>query len=199
MNRRNMLQRLTFGFAALLVSGPSLFMAGCTWSSVESAIAAYVPVGLAAFNGVLMLLSAAGVIPPGTSTAIGALVVLIKAGFADLLAAVQEYQNAPAAQKVTFKEKIAELLTVLGDNIQKFMTDISVSDNKLLQLVTGLVSLILTALAGFSAQLPAPLAGRKKLTVGGKPITPKLISLKDFKRQYNQLAGAASHPEIELH
>jgi hypothetical protein len=199
MNRRNMLQRSAFGFAALLVTGPTLFLAGCTFGGVMAAISAYVPVGLAAFNGVLALLTAAGVIPPGTSTAIGALIVLIKAGFADLLAAVQEYQNAPAAQKVTFKEKISELLTVLGDNIQKFMTDISVSDNKLLELVTGLVSLILTALAGFSAQLPAPLAGRKKLTVGGKPITPKLMSLKDFKHQWNQIAGAASHPEIELH
>jgi hypothetical protein len=197
MNRRNMLQRSAFGLAALLVTGPTLFLAGCTFGGVMAAISAYVPVGLAAFNGVLALLT--GVIPPGTSTAIGALVVLIKAGFADLLAAVQEYQNAPAAQKVTFKEKISELLTVLGDNIQKFMTDISISDNKLLELVTGLVSLILTALAGFSAQLPAPLAGRKKLTVGGKPITPKLMSVKEFKRQWNQIAGAASHPEIELH
>jgi hypothetical protein len=194
-----MLQRLAFGFTAFLAGG---VLSGCpSFGGITSAISTYVPVGLAAFNGVLLLLTSAGVIPPGTSTAIGALVLLVKAGFADLLAAVQEYNNAPAAQKVTVKEKISLILAVIAANIEKFASDIvgMVSDNKLLQVVTGLLTLILATLAGFSGQLPAPLAGRKTLSVAGKAVTPKLLPLKDFKKQWNQLAGAGGHPEVELH
>jgi hypothetical protein len=201
MNRRNMLQRSAFAIAAFLAGG---ILSGCPslpgFGGILSTISAYVPIGLAAFNGVLLLLTSAGIIPPGTSSAIGAVVLLVKAGFADLLAAVQEYQNAPAAQKATLKGRITEILTVLGDNIQKFASDIisTAANNPLLVTVTGLLALILSTLAGFAGQLPAPVSGRKTLTLAGKPVTPKTLSLKEFKKQWNQLAGSGGHPEIEL-
>jgi hypothetical protein len=202
MDRRNWLKQSGLGLTTLaLTGGTSLFVAGCPWTSIESAISAYVPVGLAAFNGVVLLLSSVGLIPPGTSTAIGLVIAIVKAGFADLLTAINEYNAAPAASKVSFSQKISLILTDIGDNIQKFMNDISTSlaTSTVGKLVVGLVSLILSTLAGFAGQLPAPAAGKHTYSVAGQAVTPKAISVKQFKQQYNQLAGAAGHPEIELH
>jgi hypothetical protein len=198
LTRRNWIQQSGVALAAASFGTITFSMAGC---SVMSAISAYVPVGLAAFNGVIALLSSVGLIPPGTSTAIGLIVAIVKAGFADLLTAINEYNAAPAASKVSFEQKISLVLTDIGDNITKFMDDVSSSlaTSTVGKLVVGLVSLILSTLAGFAGQLPAPAAGRKTYAVAGQAVTPRAISVKEFKKEYNQLVGAGGHPELELH
>ena len=124
MNRR------TFVGTSLVAAGSgSLLLEGCTVGGVISEIKAYVPIGIAAFNGVVALLTTVGIIPPGTGTAIAMLVALVKNGFADLMAAIDEYNNAPASSKTTLLAKISLILSEVSQNIGKFFADLAISDS----------------------------------------------------------------------
>src|ERR1017187_2283776 len=86
-NRRTLLKYLSLVPALFVIPN---FIA-CSFSSVYAEIKAYVPVGLQAFTSILSILASVGIIPPGVGTLIGTLVTLVKAGFADLLTAVTDY------------------------------------------------------------------------------------------------------------
>jgi hypothetical protein len=199
MNRRTWFKTSGSGVTALLIAGSgSLFLSGC---NVIASIKAYIPVGIAAFTGVVSLLSGLGIIPPGTGTAIALLVGLVKSGFADLMAAIDQYNAAPAADKSTLLAKVSLILSEVSQNIGKFFSDLAINDSTVLTLVTGLVRLILSTLAGFAAQLPpppTPLALSFKVAGHPVAITPKIISRSAFVKQYNQLCANAGHPELAL-
>jgi hypothetical protein len=187
------------GTALLVAMGTTgtFLLGGC---SVEDAIKAWVPVGTTAFNSVLTLLQGAGIIVPGAGQ-ISAIVTLIKVGLADLLAAVDEYKNAPAANKATFAGKVSTLLSVLNDNFAKFWGDLSLPGGSLVQLVTGVAGIIMAAIAGFAAQLPAPVVLASTFRVAGVQqtiITPKRMSLASFKKQFNTVVVANGHSEMVL-
>ena len=127
---------------------------------------------------------------------------------ADVLAAIDQYNNAPAADKTTLLAKISLILSDLSQNIQTFVSDVlpSLSGNTALALVTGLISLILSTLAGFAAQLPTPPAGAvgahahraARAVPAGIVIAPKVLSRKNFVKQYNALCASNGHAEISL-
>ena len=90
MNRRTF-TRIASLVLLLATSGISLFLAGCgVWTDILN----WVPVGEAAINSILAVLTGNGVV---ITPAIQAIVQLIEAGFAALTAAIKEYQSTTPA------------------------------------------------------------------------------------------------------
>jgi hypothetical protein len=195
-NRRIFIESLGLAIAG----GSVVSLAGCPAASVFAQIQAWVPVGLSALQGILTVLTPV-IGPIGGSIAV--IVGLIKSSFADLMAAVSEYQNAPAASKATLLDKIKLILQDLADNFNKFLADLNLNGNPILSLVVSLVQVILNVLAGFAGALPGtPVAIRRQVRLRNGStvtVTPVKLSLADFKKQFNQLADNAGHPEIDLH
>jgi hypothetical protein len=193
LNRRSFLKT-----GALAVAGAGVLeLEGCSPSTVYAQIEAWVPTALLALQGILTVI--APFVP--ISGTISVIVGLIKASFADLEAAVTEYQNAPAANKTTLLGKIRTVLQDIADNFGKFLADLNLGGNPMLTLVVSLVQVILNVLAGFANQLPGPAAmSRTYSTRSGQAVlvNPTKMSLKQFKAFYNKLAEQNGHPEIDL-
>src|SRR5258708_1487047 len=96
VTRRGFAGYIMRGFAAIAIAGSTIGLTGC---GVFNEILAYVGVGLQAFQAVVDLLAGFGVLPIGTGGALDGIIALIKAGFADLQTAVNQYEAAPASQK----------------------------------------------------------------------------------------------------
>lgn len=177
-----------------LTAGASAFLAGC---GVFADIEAWVPIGVAAVNGIVTVLGA--LLPPGAV----AIIALVKAGFADLTATITEYQNdTNPADKATWEAKIATILNDIASNFQSLLASLNLGSNPIEAVVLGLAQVFLAAIAGFLGQLPAT---SKTLTmsahVGTRTITivPKFYKkASDFKHDYNAVAVADGHPEIVI-
>lgn len=199
MNRRNFLfnsgKALT---VTALASVVSITTACPTWlMNLYADIMKYVPVGLAAFNAILNILTGAGVIPPGAGTAVEAIANLVKVAFADLQAAITQYQNAPAADKATLLGEISVALATVEANLQAFWSNLNIPDVNLANIIEGLLGVILGTLAAFAAQLPAPPAApdtNSKLGVARSRranlqklirVTAKKRTVKQFKADFN--------------
>ena len=191
LNRRSFVKQTGMGIGALALAGGTILETGCgLWAD----ILAYAQTGIAAFVAVVNLLVASGVIPAGTGSAIDLVITAVKAAFADVQAAVQAYDAAPASQKQTLAGKIATAITVAMQEIQQFWNDLKIPDSKLAALISGLLGIILSTLSAFLPQLPAPasLARSVPLTL---PFTPKKRSVHAFKSEWNQMMVAAGQPK----
>jgi len=164
----------------------TLPLAGCpSFSTIELDIEKYVPVGLQTFSSILGVLSEVGIV---INPVLGLAITGVKAGFADLQVAIKNYESAPAADKTTLTGKIA---TALGDAegmLQQFWNDLSIPDQKDETLIQSLLGVIVSVLSGFSAQFPA-VKSVTALKPGKKviPVTPKIVSVKQFKKNFNQV------------
>jgi hypothetical protein len=160
----------------------------CSLSSVYNAILQYVPVGLSAVASILAILTGGGVvIAPAVSLAVS----LVNAGFADLKAAVNSYESAPAANKATLLGKVSTVLASVEANLQAFWSNLSIPDQKLESTVQGLLGVVVTTLLGFGTQLPAPaatpaIAARASLrrTIN---LPPQKRSVAAFKKDFNAI------------
>lgn len=188
MKRRKFIGSL----AGSLAVGMSFAAAGCSFESIFATISAFVPVGLSALAGIIALI-------PGLSVA-SPILLAVKAAFADLSAIVTEYQNAPSADKATLLGKITTALSAVIDNFQTFVSSLSIPSG-VATLVEGFASLILSTLEGFANALTptatAP-AIQARLSTRTIQVSPARRSVKDFKKQWNALASANGHPEVEL-
>jgi hypothetical protein len=198
----NLLTRRDFskwtGKVLLLFSAgtSALFLGGC---NVFNDILTWIPIGLTALQGIVTVLGP--LMPPGAA----AIIVLIKATFADLSAAISEYNaDANPTDKATLLAKIRTFLSDIVNNFQTFFNALNIGNNPILNIVIGLANVILAAIEGFMGQLPA--TGTKTLTtsfhVGARQltVTPKFYNrVSDFKHDYNAVAAAAGHPEISIH
>lgn len=200
MNRRKF-----FGFGAMgALALTTLSNTACFLSqNVYQSILAYVAVGLQAVQSVVDLLSGSGVIQVGTGTAIDTIINLIKVAFADLQTAVTNYINAPAANKSTLLGEISTALATVEAYIQQFWNDLSIPDAKLASLVQGLLGIILSTLAAFATQLPAP-ASTPAIEKAAKlakqiPVTPVKRNTKQFKSDWNAALAAAGQSQYEIH
>lgn len=185
--------RRVFGKLSLAgVAATSLLVSGC---NVFTEIENWAPIGLAAFNSILMVLAI-----PGGSVLINA----IKAALTDIPADIQAYKAAPTASTL---QKIDEVLSLLLSNFQAFLAQQSIA-GPATALVAGLAAIILSALSGFIADLPqtallqtkAVLA--KKTLIGGSlqvSYHPKKMSILEFKHKWNSLSTGYNHPEAQLH
>jgi hypothetical protein len=161
-------------------------LSGCPIASVESAIETWVPVGLNALGIIVSLI-------PGLSLA-APIVMLVKAGFADVMTAINQYNAAPAADKMTLKEKIATALTILEGDLNEFWTNLNIPDAGLSGIIAGLLGLLLSALGGFMGQLgvlPTTTALQerdrkvKAAQAKGLHYAPRKWSLSEFKKEFN--------------
>lgn len=199
MNRREFAGHLVKGAAGLALAGAGgLTMGGC---NVFNAIKNWVPVGITAFTSVVNLLQSSGIINPVEGSAINALILTIKAAFAQILSDISQYQ-AITPPPVTLLQKIKDGLEIVVTNIQTFLNTISVSNNPIISLVTGLISIILSTISAFQGQLPAAVAAQpvRSFSVRGQVVivTAKNRNEKQFIKDFNSACDAYGHPEAEI-
>ena len=191
LNRRTFTARIASLFIFLAAGGMSLFVAGC---SVFSDVLNWIPVGEAALNSILSVLTVNGVV---ISPAIQSLVSLIEAGFAALTAAVKEYQSTTPAP-VGALSKVETAFKDIVDNFSTFLSSLSVSGS-LLGIITGLAQIVLSTIAAFVNRLPASTAMKSvsvrlsSVKVAGTAITviPKARTASSFKHDYDAILKSA--------
>lgn len=190
------LSRRRFAGTAIFASLASLVPFALMGCGVFSDILAWTSVASVAIDGIVTVLGP--FMPPGGATVI----LAIKSFLADLAGAASEYESdTNPADKATLLAKIRTLLTDIAMNFQSFLAQINLGNNPIVAVVLGLAQVILAAIAGFLGQLPTPTTIPIKATVGGKPLSvvPKYYKrVADFKKDYNAVCAANSHPEIEL-
>lgn len=198
LTRRNLVGM----FATVSLLPAMLTITACPISNIYKKILAYVPVGLAGFSAVLNLLKGAGI---GLTPLLQSIADLVKVALADVQVAVDQYERAPASEKATWLEKIAEALTVAEANIQNFWANLTIPDQKLSALLEGLLGIIVATLLGFQAQLPAPStptaqqAKAMKATLRKKlSVTPKLRSVEEFRTDFNKILQDAGESKNSI-
>jgi hypothetical protein len=163
----------------------------------------WIPVGLAAVDSIITLLGP--LVPPGAI----AIITLVKAAFADLSAAITQYNNdTNPADKDSLLAKIKTILKDIADNFQSFLNALNLARNPIVNIVLGLANIFIAAIMGFLGQLPVtktPTAKDtslvKSVKVGGQSIqvVPKFYkNVAEFKSDWNQTAMSKGHPEAEI-
>jgi hypothetical protein len=150
----------------------------------------WVPVGEAAVNSILAVLTSNGiVIAPGVQ----AIVTAIEAAFTDLTGAVQEYQSTTPAP-VGALAKIETAFKAVVDNFSSFLNQLGVSGG-LLAIVVGLAQVVFSTITAFMNQLPASSSLKRTLVLGATfkvagataTIVPKLRTRRVFKKDFNSV------------
>jgi hypothetical protein len=187
-----MMNRRQFSSLALLGVVSAWFgSVAASCGSIYAQIAAYVGVGIQAFQAVVNLLSGAGIIALPEGTLITAILTLVKAGWADVQAAIAAYNAAPAT---TLAGKISAALTAVQMMIQQFWSDVKIPDAALSSTVAGLLGLIVSTIAGFLAALPpAPAPAAAKPLVKTLNITPVKLTVPQFRTKFNAILTAGGH------
>src|ERR1700738_540590 len=103
---------------AFMAFTSGLWIAGC--ATLET----YIVVAKNAIKGLATVLGTAGIVVPFLTP--------LLAAFDTVAAAAIEYDNAPAVDKVTTKQKLAEVLHVLIDNVGTFFADLHIPGGSLL-------------------------------------------------------------------
>ena len=193
MNRRE----FGAGALAVTVSGPFL-LTGCSASTVFTDIEHWIPVGIAAVQGIVSLLNGAGLITPPMQV----LVAAILTGFDDLLADVKAYEalNPPPVGALA---KIEEVFSLIVGNIQSLLAQVG-GNSPVIATIIGLAQVILSTIAGFLGELPVTTRSLRMsgtFQVGSQNVTFKAErrTIRKFKRDYNHVAEAGGHREIDLH
>ncbi len=167
---------------------------GCSvWTDIEN----WVPVGEAAINSILAVLTANGVV---IAAPIQAIVSLIEAGFTALTAAIKEYQSTVPAP-VGALQKIETAFTDIVNNFQTFLTSLNVSGG-LLAIIAGLAQIVFSTIAAFMNQLPAASSLKRTLVMSATakvgsttvPVVPKSRSRRTFKHDFNSVLS--SSPQV---
>ena len=200
MNRRSFITRTAFTtigarFAYLAAaSGAALTSAGC---NVFSDIANWVPVGEAAVNSIVSVLTSNDVV---IAPAIQSAITLTLGALSSLSAAILEYQSTTPAPTGA----LAKVETFLGDvltNFRTFLGSLSISGN-LLGIITGLANVVLSTLAAFMNDLPLQTMSPSKRTIvmadsarvatSTIPIIPKHRTRRAFKRDFEAVLNSAA-------
>ncbi len=184
-----------------LVLGIGEVSMGLSCASVFTDIERYVPIGLSAFQAVVSIVDPALVVP------VALVVTEVKAAFADLVAAVTMYNDAPAANKATLLGKISTAINVVETEIQIFWNDLKLPDSALANEISSLLGVILSTLTAFLPQLPAPTTPvamvqkrPSKVDQLQKTIvfTPKKRSVKQFKHDFNTVLESNQHVQYSI-
>lgn len=183
---------------AVAVGSVAYLVAGC---NIEQDILDWVKIGGPAIGTILQLLVGAGIIACLTCSVLANTVV---AAISAIGTAVQNWMNAPAANKQTFLGKITTALQAALSAATTFFESVAIPDQKLATLIEGLVSLIVNALSGFIGQLggtSAAASAKKEVKLQAKtiPIVPVVLKASTFKSRFNNLLIEYQHPEVILH
>ena len=195
MTRRGFVVRTSSGIAAIAASGA---LTGCSAGNVFTDIENWIPVGVSAIQGIVSLLNGSGLITPPMQV----LVTAILTGFDDLLADVKTYEalNPPPTGALA---KIEEVFSLIVGNIQMLLAQVG-GNSPVIATVIGLAQVILSTIAGFLGDLPVTTKSLRlsgTFQVGSQNVTYKTEhrTIRKFKRDYNAVANAGGHPEIDLH
>lgn len=194
------LTRRQFASRSFLAATASAFTFSLTGCNAFADILAWTAVASTAVDGIVTVLGS--LLPPGGA----AIVTLIKAALADLAAAITQYNSdTNPANKATLLAKIRTFLEAIAANLQSFFQQIT-SAGPAVNIALGLAQVILAAVEGFIGTLPpapTPTPATLQLHAGSGrtvPVTPKVYKhVGDFKRDWNTLAVADGHPEIQIH
>jgi hypothetical protein len=200
-----MLSRREFGklsgaaLAGLAVTS-SIELEGC---SVISDIQSWIPVAQASVNSLEAILTNNGVnIGP-----VQAVITDIQAGLAAVLGAAQQYAATTPAP-VGALQKIEAAFSAVVANFGKFLTQLNLPGGGLLNLISALVGLVLSTIAGFVNRLPAVPAGFVASFSVRAPgvmftVVPKSRSRRAYKKSWNaqldSAKGVKIPPEAKQH
>lgn len=175
-------------------------LTGCIFGNVVSSITAYIGVGIAAIKSVVAILQGAGIVNTVEGIAISAVLTLIQSAWADVTAAIAEYENAPATNKQTLLGKVSTALQSVADQIQKFWTDLSIPDSKLAALIQGLLGVVLSTIAGFLTQLPQPTPAARISVNWNKSINVIATKRneKQFRNDFNSLLHQGGYDKYAI-
>jgi hypothetical protein len=192
MNRRKFVGSLASGAAAAALGTASLELEGCdVWTEIQ----AWVPAGISAFEQIVTL------VLPIAAPGINVIAQTVEAGFSALAAAVNQYINAPAASKATFKDKVLLIFSQLQGDIQAFLSAVNVdTGNPIVKIALGLVEIIVSTITGFLGQIgavtPAPTF---RLSGQSVTIAPVRRDRKRFVSAFNNQLVLAGHPELKIY
>ena len=194
ITRRQFTGHLVRGAGLVVMSSAALSLDGC---SVWTDIVNWIPVGEAAVNSILSLLTANGVL---IAAPIQVIVSLIEAGFTALKGAVQEYQST-TPPPVGALAKVEAGFKAVIDNFTTFVQSLGVSGG-LLGIITGLAQIIFGTLAAFMNKLPASSSLRRTVVIGSTvkvgtatvAVNPKMRTRRVFKKDWN--ATMATSPRV---
>ena len=178
----------TAALAAGAAVSSALELTGC---NLETDILNYSKVGKAAFDSVVAMLEQRGVLPAGGTQFTRA----VDAAFDAVAAAVAAYQAGNGTGTLA---EISAALAAVTAAISQFLSETNIAEPPLLSLVLALLQVILGTIAGFLTKLPPVPAGLNHQPGPGRQlsITPKLRTVRQFKRDWN--AAAAGHAELQL-
>ena len=193
MNRRQFVGNLTAGAAALAI-GSSFTLVGCNAAGVWKDIETWLPAGISSFEAIVTLVA------PLAAPGIDAIAETVKAAFAVLSGAVDQYINSPAADKATWLLKVETAFNDVTQNIQNFLTAIGQTGNPIVKLALALAQIILSTISSFIGQI-GPTPAPATLRVGEQTVTvvPVSRNRKTFVSDFNSACIQAGHPELEIH
>lgn len=176
-------------FASSLVVMLALISTACPiFSNIYKSMTQYIPLALLAFDRIIAILIEHNIVVTGLVDAIDA----AKAALADILSAVREFEDAHGNEKPTKIEAIRTALKIAHTRLELFWDRLQIPNQQLAITVKALLSIILSTLAGFEAQL------RPGDTSRGKTIfaVPKARSIREFREDFN--AVLREHDEIQF-
>ena len=138
-------------------------------------------------------------------TATNPLVGEVNAAFMSVQAALAIAESEPTQ---TTKQKIADALLALSAAIQAFLADAPIPPGALLTAIVGALSIVLSTIAGWLTELPAPAPPSTfkvkfgpstfKVKFGGTVnITPKKRTARQVKKDWNSAVGGKAN--LKLH
>jgi hypothetical protein len=204
MNRRSFVTRAALStvgtrFAYLAaVSGVALTSEGC---NVFSDIANWVPVGEAAVNSIVSVLTSNGFV---ISTAIQTAVNLIFGALTSLDNAIIAYQSTTPPPAGTL-DKVETFIGDVLNNFKSFLASLNISGG-LLGIITGLATVVLSTIEAFINDLPATTMPHLKRTIvvgdtfrianTTMPIVPVHRTRRVFKRNFNSVLDSGASVDV---
>jgi hypothetical protein len=194
LNRREFAGALGLGALAGTAGVSGFLVGGCNPASVWKDIETWLPAGISSFEAIVTLVA------PIAAPGIDAAAELVKSAFAVLSGAVDQYINAPAADKGSWLGKVETAFKAVEDNMQAFLTAIGQTGNPIVKLALALANIILSTISSFLAQIgptPAPVT----LRAGAQTVNvvPVSRNRKSFVAAFNTECVQAGHPELEIH
>lgn len=169
-----------------------LVLQGCSFSSIMSNIAKWLPVGEQAFSEIVAILAAAGVVGVNVQNQATGAVAVVNKDFADIQNAITQYNAAPSIDKATTLQKVTTAMGVLQTDLTTFLNDARVLDQKDVNVITLAVGALTTTLAALEAQIsPSPSV---TTTAVNAPKTPSA-----FKKAFNQILASNGYPQYQIH
>ncbi len=177
------------------VSGAAVESAGC---DVFNDILNWVPVGEAALNSMITVLTSNGIVIP---LPVQTTIATIEAGFTALTGAINTYKSANPAP-VGAEAKVQEALIAVVTNFKTFLAGLNVPGT-IFNVISGLAQVVLSTIAAFENQLPAAptatAAAKHTVIVGDSfhvggvtvAVVPKKRGRLAFKRDFNSVLDQA--------